>query len=411
MADDAQQEEVGFEEWTDPVDIAALGDDGPATIFVGGFSELRTAKDGLEQMIYRDDKLVILGGRYEGNLILDSTYLNGAHVCGEGDVTFDGQLILAYSSYDSDRILKIPQGAEVDENAAAVAAEPNEDAPPADEEGEDEGDDAKKAVVVRPPRLTISNMTFLSGLVTDGLATGYVDDCVFGTPVGEPALDHCATIASLCDAEFLRCRFYGSGKSVVYAFPRSKSSFVECSFEGSIPAVTQTETVRRRRGYVPPPPPPPTAPTTVQCEVGLYLDDADIKISKCSVALVGIGILCHDGCKDTVVDDSLVTKTSTTGVYLMEHASPKIVRSRVNLNGREALVVGNHSHPNIRNCAFAGDVRLKTEAIHTGLTDNLIGLNKELSVEGKNFYTKGFTVVPTDPTILKVKKVVVEEEE
>lgn len=414
MADDAQQEEVGLEveEWVDPVDITTLGDDGPSTIFVGGFSSIRTAKDGLEQMVYRDDKLVFLEGEYEGNLTLDSTYLDGVHIRGEGDVVFSGQLIVAYSSFDPDRLLKVPQAAEADEGAAAAATEPGEDAaPPAEEEAEEEGDEAKKGVVVRPPKVALSNMKFLSGVLTEGLATGYVDDCHFGTPFGVPALDHCATIAPLSDVIFTRSVFYGSGKSIVYAFPRARGVFTECTFEGSIPAVTQTETIRRRRGYVPPPPPPPTAPTTVYCEVGLYLDDADLQVSHSSVSLVGIGILCRDSCKNTLVEECLVSKTSTTGILLLDNAAPKILRSRVNLNGRESLVVGNFSHPNIRSCAFAGDVRLKTHAVHTGLTDNLIGLNRQLDVEGKNFYTKGFTIVPTDPTFIKPKKVVVEEEE
>jgi hypothetical protein len=414
MADDAQQEDVGLEveEWTDPVDITVLGDDGPSTIFVGGFSDVRTAKDGLEKMIYRDDKLVFLEGQYEGNLILDSTYLDGVQIVGEGAVVFSGQLVVAYSSYDPDRLLKIPVAAEVDDGAAVAAAEPGEDAaPPPEEEAEEEGEEGKKAVIVRAPKIALSNMKFLGGVSTEGLATGYVDDCEFGTPFGEPPLDYCATIASLSDVLFTRSKFYGSGKSVVYAFPRARGVFTECTFEGSIPAVTQTETIRRRRGYVPPPPPPPTAPTTVHCEVGLYFDDADIRVERSVVSQVGIGILCHDTCRDTVIEECLVTKTSTTGILLMDSASPKIVRSRVNLNGRESLVVGNHSHPNIRSCAFAGDVRLKTHAVHTGLTDNLIGLNRQLEVEGKNFYTKGFTVVPTDPTFIKPKKVVVEEDE
>lgn len=410
MAEEGGQEVVDVEEWVEQVDVSALGDDGPSTIFVGGFSALQTATEGLAAVKYRDDRVVVLAGNYAGDLVVDSTRLDGVDVRGEGVVTFEGRLIVEYTSFDPEKALRVPQAAEGADDAAAVAPAEGEDAPPPEEEPE-EGEEGGKQEPLRPQRLTIGNMSFLSGLLAEGLSTGYIDDCTFGSPIGALPLTHCGVVKALTTVACARCKFFGNGKAVLYGFPRSRASFTDCTFGGAVKPRSDSENVRRKRGYVPPPPPPPTAPASTECDVGLYLDDASNTFAKCVVSHVGIGVLCRDECKGTLIEDCAVSLTSATGVLLLDKSCPRIARTSVSLNGRESLVVGNHSHPNVRKCNFVGDVRLKTQAIHTGLSDNVVGLSHQVIVEGTNFSIKGFTVIATDPTIVKPKKAVAADEE
>lgn len=410
MADDGAQEAT-IEEWTEPVDVSALGNDGPTTVFVGGFSTLRSAKEGLSAVTYRDDAIVVLPGTYEGDVVVDSTFYDGVNIRGEGSVTFTGRLVVDYTSFNPDRVLQLPQLGEGEEVAAPAAD--GEEGGAAEEPVEEEGEEgAKKTEPARPLALTLGNMTFLGGLLAEGLSKGYIDDCVFGEPVVEnSSVIHCCTAKALTTVRCTRCTFYGATKSIVYAFPKSRAEFSECKFLGASKPAPPVEAVRRKRGYVPPPPPPPTAPVSVLCETGVYLDDACVSIAKSSIANVGIGVLCRDECKDARIVETQISLTTATGVLLLEKAAPHFARSSVSLTGREALVVGHEAHPNIRNCVFVGDVRLKAESIHTGLTDNIIGLNHQLFVEGSHFRVKGFTVVPNDPTAVKPKKAPPPEED
>jgi hypothetical protein len=164
-----------------------------------------------------------------------------------------------------------------------------------------------------------------------------------------------------------------------------------------------------RRGYVPPPPPPPAAPQRTECDVGIFNDDASVTISRCSVSLCGIGVLFNDACKGCSADATRASEIATVGFLVGAGSAPKLTKCQAALCGRECLVVLEHAHPLVRDCAFVGNARLKMGCIATGMTDNVLGLNGVVTVEDERFQSKGFKSVPNDPTVVKIKKVVAEE--
>ncbi len=134
-----------------------------------------------------------------------------------------------------------------------------------------------------------------------------------------------------------------------------------------------------------------------------------MKFKYCIVELFGIGVVLNDKCQGTVIEKTTITEIGTVGVLFNPGCVAAMRNSSVKLCGRECVVVGTKAHPSLRANIFVGDARLKEGSVGSGISDNILGLNGKLFVDGSQFTVKGFTTVPKDPTIVKPKKV--EEDE
>lgn len=397
MADDEREEDVAVEEeeeedWSEPIPV----DDMPAgntTTFVGGFSPVTTVTAALANIRDKDDQVIVLPGKYETDVSLDSTTNDGLRFLGDansqpGDIVFTGLLDVAYS---------VPAAAQNDEPAA------------------DEDEDGPKKPAEPPRPLTIRGMTFLAGAVFSELTQGAVDNCVFGHMYVEAdgeSVPRTVRCHGLSTVAFNGCRAYGSERSAVYCFPHARNTFVGCSFIGAEkPPPPPPVEKRKRRPVAPPPPPPPSVPATCECEVGVQCDDATAKFTDCIVNRFNIGMYCSAACKGAVIEQCSVSEIATVGILLGDECNATVRKATVKLCGRECIVVGAGAHPTLRENVLVGDVRLKRGAVASGASDNILGLNGNIIDEGGRFTVKGFTSVAKDPSLVKPKKVVDEDEE
>lgn len=418
--DAAEVEGDEDEDWSEPVDVSGLPD-GSTTLIVGGFSAFATPADALASVKYPTDQLLLLRGEYEGDLCVDSTVHKGVLVAGDataapGDVVVRGALRIAYSEPGNNANAEAA-AAEVAAAAEAAAAEAEADGG-AGGDGEDGGagggasrSRGRKKKDVAPKVLTVRRLSFLSGAVFAEQTDADVAECVFGTAAGVPAVPRAVRCGGFSTVRVTRCTVFGSGLSAVYCFPASRVRFEGCDITGSEKPAAQGADARKKpkRGYVPPPPPPPTAPAKCECEVGAQCDNSRAVFLDCRFTNFGIGALVADASKGHTFDRCAFSRLATVGVLFDSGARATMRSSTVKLCGREALVVGAGAHPTLRDNTFVGNVRLKAGAEVTGATDNIVALNGTVFDEGSLFDVKGFTVVSTDPTLVKPKKVKTEE--
>lgn len=387
MADDEREENAEVieeeEEWTEPVDLAGLVD-GPTTTFVGGFSAIKAVAAGLARVTQPGDAVVVLPGSYEGDVALDTTKLRGVEVRGDagsarGDVVIRGRLVLEFSS--------------------PTAAAPKEAAA----EGEDD-DAARKAEPAK--LLRVSHLAFLGGGMYNAQTAADVSDCVFGSADRSTVVDHCLATHGFSTVTTSDSVVFGTAKSAIYCFPRSRVVFERCDFVGATTPQPLADGERkvRKRGAAPPPPAPPTTPSKCECDVGIYLDDGSARFVSCAVKKFDVGVLTNDTCPKSSLERISVSLISTVGVLCETNAATTIRGCVVKMCGRECLVLGDAAHPTVRDNIFVGDVRLKRGCVATGVTDNTVALSGKVLVEDETFHVKGLTVVAHDPTLPKVKK-------
>ena len=267
--DPTMEEEEDGEEWTEPVDLSELPD-GNKTVFVGGFSTIKTINEALPQLKTAKDRVIVLKGSYEGDVTIDSTKWKGLIISGEegsnaNDVKIDGALNLDWSKPE------INPDAEEETAVEEPASPVGEDGEGGAEEGGDAGEvEAKPKVIAQPKLLTLSKLTFLKGAVVNAQTAADIVECNFGTKTGSHAVPHTVQCHGFSTVMFRRCRIYGTQRSAVYCYPRSSALLDRCDIIGSEKPAPQSAPVKHKRGYVPPPPPPPTAPTKCECEVGAH---------------------------------------------------------------------------------------------------------------------------------------------
>lgn len=401
MADDEEKDEVqeeveDEEEWTEPVELEGL-DDGHTTTFLGGFSPIRTMTDALTRIKRKNDQIIVLSGTYDTGVTLDSTLHDGLRFFGDAqasveDIVFRGTLEIQYT---------VPE---------------KKDAPPPTEEEDESG----KKKVPEPPRpLTIGHMTFLSGVVAQELTNAHVLDVTFGQRYVHPPANEEEEIASrlvrchgLSTSTFEECTVFGVQTSAVYCFPYSRVTFSKCTFQSAEqpPPPAPTET-RKKKKVVRPPTPPPAVPTReAECEVGIQCDDAQATFNGCTLRGFDIGIVFSGKCKGTKVERCKISEILTVGILFGKGASAAVRNNVVKLCGRETVVVSAEAHPILRDNILVGDARVARGAVGTGICDNILGLNGQLFDEEKLFTLKGFRTVEKDPSIVKPKKIVEEEE-
>ena len=393
-AQDGELEED--EEWLDPVDVDALPD-GSRTTFVGGafssFKSLTSLLEATNHPLRAGDKVVVLPGTYDQDAILDTHTHRGVTIVGDAAsdvsaVVFTGQLALQQSAQA---------------NAAAAAAPPPTD---------DTDDGAPKAP---PAPLAIGHMTFLSGAILAELSDADVSDCVFGGRHIPQLADKDASLPARMVAchgfsvvRLTRCKIWGFQLSAVYGFPYSRVTASQCDIIGADrpPAkVQEAHTYRRKLVVEAAASAAPTGvPATCEVEVGVELDNAEMTFRECTISNCNIGLLVRDASKKSTLEKSVIAQIATVGILLEAGACMSIRGNKVKHCGRECLVLGNKAHPIIRDNVFVGDVRLKAEAVTTGVCDNVLALNGKL-LEGQQIFSRrGFTTIATDPTAPKVKK-------
>ena len=408
MADDERDEEMRPEEeeeeedeeaWAEPVVLDDLPV-GNTTTFVGGFSPIKALPDAVGLWKNKDDRLIVLAGKYEADVSPDSNAHQGLVV--QGDATAEASAVVFTGLLDV--------------GATAGAKPPGTDAENAADEAEEHDEDGEQAAPPQPPRpLTIGHMTFLGGAVFSETSDATIDDCIFGGMFVDDANERVPRTVrchGLSTVRLNKCTAYGMERSAVYCYPHARATFTDCTMIGAKkPPPPPPESERRRKRVVAAPVPPPAVPTACECEVGVHIDNAEAKFVGCVVNNFTIGYAFNDKCAGTTVEGSTVTEIATVAFLLGAGTSPAVRGNAAKLCGRECVVIGAKAHPTMRNNVFVGDARLKDGAVVTGICDNVLGLNGQLFVEGQRFNVKGFTVVAKDPTLVKPKKEEDEEEE
>eukprot|EP00758_Cryptobia_borreli_P001359 Tbor_TRINITY_DN2174_c0_g1::TRINITY_DN2174_c0_g1_i1::g.5498::m.5498 len=471
MADeDYEREGDEGEEWFEPEDVDNL-QDGPTTIFVGGFSKYKTINDALEAITTSNDQIIVLNS-FDADVEIDATRFAGVTIIGAtpyntippkpllsaeereeleqednnadeideeeefdeyGDpkkkprppkvdtttcnVSIFGKLTLTYS--DPLHITPLPTGFPIpdEEEEEDDGANENDDGDGDDDKSNKRGRDTdgndnddtseagdKKVTAPHANILTIKNLTFTRGIEMNSQTSAIIEDCGFGIRTHLP--DHVTTVKvnALSKGEFIRCRFYGGVKSSIYCYPASRCKFTDSDVIGTVPNDENTTTPQKRpRGYVAPPPPPPVPPLTVTSATGILSDDSSCTFDNMDISNFGIGLYCIGGNRSLSFRESRVMQIQTVGLLCEQGFEGKLHEVVVTLCGRECAVLGS-GHPTVRDCTFVGDVRLKKDCISTGVTDNIVALDKSKVInEDINFNLKGFRKLPIDPTKKKIR--------
>jgi hypothetical protein len=400
------------EEWTEPVDLSELSD-GHTTTIVGGFSSVTSINAALLLVKSTKDRIMITKGVYDGDVTIDSTKWKGLSVtaeegCTTNDVKVQGKLVLDWS---------VPPPKKDDEEEP----EPEAAAPPPAQDGEAaEGEDgeaaaaaaaARKKASLQPKLLTISGITFFGGAEVNAQTEADVVSCVFGSKTAAVVQPHTVVTHAFSAVTFRRCQIYGTQRSAIYGFPRTKAQFDRCDVIGAEkPPANAVAVVKPKRGYVPPPPPPPVAPEKCECEIGAFCDNSNSVFRECTFSHFDLGILTRDTCKGLTFERCALSLIASVGVMIDAKSNPILRNCAVKLCKRECVVVGAEAHPTLRDNIFVGDVRLKRGAVATGISGNTLALNGKLWDDDGTFAVKGFTSVENDPTAPKPKKIKKAEE-
>ena len=422
MAEDERDEGAAHEgapgedeEWTEPADLEGL-DDGPTTVFVGSFSYFHTIASALEAIKRPADKMVVLAGAYEGDVTIDTTVRKNLSIQGDStvprsSVVIKGKLILTYSEPAHTENAE-PEPTEAEDKKAPAADESQ-----AEGEGDNEGEPQKKKPKRdEPPKLlSITHLWFMNGADFTAQTNALLSDCQLGplsstaapsgAPTPPPRTVVCHALSTVRVSASTVC---GCGKSAIYMYPRARCVLEGCEIAGYVkPPPASEETTKRKKipkSAVPLPPPVPQVPTKCECECGLYCDDSEGKLMKCTIQQCDIGVVCHDVCRGTVLEECTVQQMAAVGLLLDKGSCATVRKCIFKLCGRDAVIIGAQCHPIMRSNVMVGSVRVKHGASFTGICDNVVGCDGAVVVEDATFAVKGFQVVSVDPTVAKPKK-------
>ena len=262
-----ENEEDAEDEWLDIVDPDEF-EDGPASIFVGGFSGLRSVDQGLKVYGQRESgQIMVFPGRYEGDVKLDSIIHCGLSLVGVSDpssVEFTGQLCVSRTDnpelialYEERKQRRMDGGSSVEEE------EEEEDEEGEEGEGKGGGEyneteqedraDADAFAVKSVDQLTISNFTFLKGMVVEEVTAAQVVNCIFGRcsylknaaseadVEAPPPKEHRAIVCrAFSTVNLQQCVVFGCGLSAIYCYPYSQNKFIKCEFFAATQHVSRT---------------------------------------------------------------------------------------------------------------------------------------------------------------------------
>jgi hypothetical protein len=437
--DDGGQDDA----WEEPVEDVDALDDGPRTIIVGGSSRVESIDDALERYRGPGDRIVVMPGVYETGMILDAGRFPRLHIVGAHPAPTDAEERAA-------RAKRREEQQNADEIAEREAAERY--LPPltfgpqrepvvifrgklsvqyqdstATSYDEEEGAKLADGAV---PLLTVSNIAFNGGASIAEQADIALDGCTFGiahlghaergdasSGGGDDAVREQRTVRvhAFATPNLTRCRIYGADRSALYCYPFAKAALTGCDIAGMVsppppPAVPtgSLASLRRLKAAQAPPPPPATAPPTLcLSDVGVHLDDSACTFSQCAIHNFNIGLVTNEACRGTKLSECIASEISTVGFFFAANAAVNVRECKARLCGREAALLGARSHVSMRDCAFAGDVRLKDGAVLTALVDNAIGPEAArwcVINEAPQFADRGFLLVEDDPSQRKKRK-------